>query len=336
MNCYLNLFVDQEYPKFIDKYLKTATLNRIRYVTQFCGCDYTHLYQPKFIYNRYDHSLVVAHMTWHFTHDKRETIVALLHDVGTPCFAHSIDFALGDSLNQESSERKITDVISSDSELLQYLEDDNIFLKDLEDFSPYSILENNTPKLCTDRLDGVLHTCAIWLGTHTLEEIKEVYDHIEVLTNEEGSLELGFNDIQIAQTFASMVSIYAKELQGNRNKYTLQYVAEVVKSSLNKDLITLNDLYHKKESELISIFKAHFSSWNLFEQATQVICTNQIPNQFYVSISSKKRNVIPLIKINGKIDRIINVSNPIKTIYHEIATYQDTLYAYVETIAEIV
>ncbi len=35
-------------------------------------------------------------MTWHFTHDKKETIAVLLHDVGTPCFAHCIDYVFGD------------------------------------------------------------------------------------------------------------------------------------------------------------------------------------------------------------------------------------------------
>ena len=79
---YLNLFIDNDYPNFIDKYLNTKTLNRIKNVTYFCGCDYTKLYSPLFLYTRFDHSLVVAHMTWHFTHDKIQTIVALLHDVG--------------------------------------------------------------------------------------------------------------------------------------------------------------------------------------------------------------------------------------------------------------
>lgn len=335
MNDYLALFIDSKYPKFIDKYLNTTTLKRLRHVTQFCGCDYTNLYHPKFLYTRYDHSLVVAHMTWHFTHDKKETIVALLHDIGTPCFAHSIDFVLGDSINQESSERKITDVILEDKELLQYLKQDHIILKDFEDLSKYPILENHTPRLCTDRLDGVLHTCAIWLGTHTFDELKEVYNHIEVLTNEEGNLELGFTNIQVAETFATMTAIYAKELQGNRDKYVMQFVAKVVKEAFHRKLITLDDLYHKKESELVFILKENFSSWNSFEQATQVICTNQIPNQFYISIFSKKRNVIPLVKINEKIDRITNVSNTVKNIYDEIAAYQDTRYAYVESIQKI-
>jgi len=71
MKQYLELFIDDEYPNFIDKYLTTDTLNRLKNVTQFCGCDYTKLYSPLFKYTRFDHSLIVAHMTWHFTHNKK-------------------------------------------------------------------------------------------------------------------------------------------------------------------------------------------------------------------------------------------------------------------------
>ncbi len=81
MQEYMNLFIDKEYPTFLDKYFSTKTLKRLKYVTQFCGADYTKLYSPTCLYTRYDHSIVVAHMTWHFNHDKVATIVALLHDV---------------------------------------------------------------------------------------------------------------------------------------------------------------------------------------------------------------------------------------------------------------
>ena len=49
MQEYLNLFIDEDYPKFIDKYLNTKTLERLKYITQFCGCDYTRLYSPLFL-----------------------------------------------------------------------------------------------------------------------------------------------------------------------------------------------------------------------------------------------------------------------------------------------
>lgn len=111
MKEYLSIFIDKDYPKFIDKYLTTNSLNGLKHITQFCGCDYTNLYSPLFKYTRFDHSLVVANMTWHFTHDKKETIMALLHDIGTTCFAHCIDYVFGDYLNQGSSEKSMTEVI---------------------------------------------------------------------------------------------------------------------------------------------------------------------------------------------------------------------------------
>ena len=126
MEEYVKLFIDESYPNFIDKYLTTETLKRIKHVSQFCGCDYTNLYSPLFFYTRFDHSRVVALMTWHFTHDKKATIAALLHDVGTPCFAHCIDYVFGDYMNQETSEKSINEMIQTDTVLLQYLKEDGI------------------------------------------------------------------------------------------------------------------------------------------------------------------------------------------------------------------
>lgn len=56
---YLNLFIDHDYPKFIDKYFNTKTLNRMKHISFFCGYDYTKLYRPLFLYTRFDHSLVL-------------------------------------------------------------------------------------------------------------------------------------------------------------------------------------------------------------------------------------------------------------------------------------
>lgn len=36
MNDYINIFIDKEYPTFLDKYLSTKTLTRLKNVTQFC------------------------------------------------------------------------------------------------------------------------------------------------------------------------------------------------------------------------------------------------------------------------------------------------------------
>ena len=326
MNEYLNIFIDNDYPDFIDKYLNTKTLNRLKYITQFCGCDYTKLYNQLFLYTRFDHSLVVSHMTWHFSKNKKETIVALLHDVGTPCFAHCIDYVFGDYLNQESSERDVVDIIKEDEELLSYLESDGISLDDF-DFSKYKVLENKSPRLCTDRLDGVLHTCYVWLHTHDLDSIKRVYNNI-VFDGEE----LSFCDENICLEFVKMVYNYAKELQGNKDKYIMKYISEVVKKSVELNLITINDLYTKKEEELVNIFKENFSSFLIFENSRELIGSDSVvENTFYISFSTKKRNVIPLL---GDV-RIDEVSTVAKDIYLDLDNYCDCKFAYIEGINKI-
>ena len=330
MKEYLEIFVDEDYPTFLDDYLKTDTMKRIQHVTQFCGCDYTNLYHPLFYYTRFDHSLVVAHMTWHFTHDKRETIAALLHDAGTPCFAHCIDYVFGDYMNQESSEKSIVDIASSDKALLNLLKRDGLSLEDVGDESSYPILENKSPKLCTDRLDGVLHTVSIWLCTHSFDEIKEVYDDMIVLQNEEGKPEIGFQSIDKALKFSSFVFEYALELQGNTDKYVMKYISEIVKKAVEKGLITLDDLYDKDEKEIVAIFSQNFSSWKIFQEALHVLGVEFEPKEYFVSFTTKKRNTIPLVFVDGKSVRITDVSLEAKKMYSDIDQFKASSYVYVK------
>lgn len=335
MQEYLKLFIDNEYPEFIDKYLNTKSLTRLKYVSQFCGCDYSKLYNPLFFFSRFDHSLVVAHMTWHFTKSKEETIAALLHDIGTPCFAHTIDYVFGDYLKQESSEKDIVDLIKKDDELLSYLKQDNINIENLKDLSKYPILENKSPRLCADRLDGVLHTCYIWLHTHSLKDIKEVFDNIVILKNEDGIKELGFKDKDICEKFVLMTEIYAKKLQACETKYIMKYISEIVKKAFNNSLFTLDDLYSKKEEEIINILNKNFESWKIFNNTEKIVRSDKEPSQFHANVETKKRNVIPLVKINNNFLRINEVSLQSEQIYLDLKNYKDTKYAYIEAIKNI-
>ena len=336
MKSYLDIFIDEEYPNFLDKYLKTKTMKRIMGVSQFCGCDYTKLYNPLFFLTRFDHSLVVAHMVWHFTHDKKATIAALLHDVGTPCFAHTIDVLMDDAISQESSEKDILEIIKKDAELMEYLMNDKILLADLANLDKYSILENKSPKLCADRLDGVLHTCYVWLHTHTLEEIQEVYSDLIVLKNEEGNLEIGFSHKKVALKFVKMVYVYAKELQGNRDKYVMKYISETIKKAIQSKFLKIADLYVRKEKDIIKVLSESFCSWNDFSSATDIVGTNQKPTNFSVSFEIKKRNVIPLIKEKNDIKRIDDVSKSASIIYKRLQDYHDFKYGYITKIKNIV
>ena len=327
-NDYLKIFIDNDFPEFLQKYLYTDTLRRLRNISQFCGVDYTKLYNPTFFYTRFYHSIIVALINYHFTRDKKSTIASLLHDDKTPCFAHTIDYVLGDYKTQESSENYRRNILLQDKELLQMLKEDKIEVEELEDLSRYPILENKSPRLCADRLDGVLHTCAIWLHTHSLNEINEVFHGLSVIENN-GSLELGFTDEGTALKFSRMVMVYAKVLQSNRNKLVMQYLSDMIKLLIDMGLITFEDLYTKKESEIVSLLE-QFPSWQVFKNATSIISSDIKPVDVYnVSIDVKKRNVIPLVNLDGNIARINEVSEEARRIYQEIADYHDKKYVYI-------
>lgn len=336
---YLSVFIDPlyyfDFPDFFIKYLNTETMKRLRYVTQFCGSDYTRLFNTRFKYTRFHHSIICALIVWNFTHDKKETIKALLHDTGTPCFAHTIDFVFHDTIRQESSERKLSMLAKLDSELMGYLKSDGIEVEELDDLSNCHILENKHPRLCADRLDGVLHTSYIWLNEDTLLDIKEIYKNIRVLENEDNLPELGFSNIDSSLEFAKLVSRYAKTLQSNKSKYVNQYISEIVSLSIKRGLITIDDLYTRKESELVSIFENNFSTWSIFSNSSNISTTDENIDGFKVSVDVKKRNVIPLVEVDGKVSRIDEVSDIAKNIYEDIEKFNDKKYGYIRNLKRI-
>ena len=102
-------------PLFLQQLAQTPPVQRLRQVGMSCGCEYTQF--PPFVhstpYSRYEHSLGVALIVWHFTGNRAQAAAGLLHDAATPTFAHVVDFLLGDHLRQEATEAGTHDVLAA-------------------------------------------------------------------------------------------------------------------------------------------------------------------------------------------------------------------------------
>ena len=70
-----------------------------------------HLFESEYFFSSLDHSIAVALIIWHFTHDKKQTLSGLFHDIATPVFKHCVDFFNGDYMTQESTEDLTTKII---------------------------------------------------------------------------------------------------------------------------------------------------------------------------------------------------------------------------------
>ena len=293
---YLNLLGVAKLPYFLRRYLQIPCLVRLKNIGYFCGMDYASkdIYDFKEKITRYDHSLSVALLTWRFTKNKKATLAALFHDVATPCFAHVIDYMNKDYAQQESTEEYTKEVLGKDEQLLKLLKKDGITLEDISDFKQYSIVDNDRPKLCADRLDGIILTGIAWTKTLNRQDIIEIVNDIDVYKNEFDELELGFKTLKVAKKAldtSNQIDIYCHT---NEDNYMMEFLAHITKMAIDNELITYESLYYLDESLLIKCLEeCKISEIKEAFQQFRTIMKDDIPPIKLENV--KKRDLKPLV-----------------------------------------
>lgn len=301
-----------------------------------CGTDWTNIFNHKFYYSNLQHSIGVALIIWNFTKDKKQTLAGLFHDIATPTFKHSIDFMNGDYKTQESTEELTTQIIKDSKEITELLKKDGIKIEEVADYHIYPIADNDTPQLSADRLEYTLSNGIYFKEVWNIETIKKIYNDIEILTNEEGIQELGFKTIEIAEKFIKCASKIWPCWISNEDKLTMQFIADTVRKMNDNGLLEIEDLYKYSEKEVIEKIrncgiKEIEEGFNKFQNATKVYGNNEfVPNKYCVSIDAKRRYVNPLVKFEGKVKRINDISKSAKEDIEGYLNYKTEKYAYLD------
>ncbi len=279
-------------PQFLEKYLQTPCLLRLKKVGYFCGMDYAskNIYNFKEKITRYDHSLTVALLTWECSKDIKATIAGLFHDIGTPCFSHVIDYMNKDYEKQESTEQYTEKILRNDMYLKKCLKEDNIEIEDIINFKKYNIVDNERPKVCSDRLDGVILTGISWTKNINYEDIENVINDIEIYNNE-----IGFRTEKVANfvlEVSKSIDIYCHTKEDN---YMMELLASITKHGIEMGYITYDELYYLTEENIIAKLKKSndekiISDFNLFES----ISIDDIPDINLTKV--KIRDLNPLVK----------------------------------------
>ena len=274
-------------PSFLEKYLNVPSLVRLKNIGYFCGMDYASkdIYDFKEEISRFDHSLTVALLTYKYTHDEKDTIAALFHDVSTPCFAHVIDYMNKDYETQESTEEKQQEVIEHDQVLMDLLKEDNIDPIDIIDFKKYPVVDTERPKLCADRIDGIILTSIAWTDSIDEDTISKIVNN-----NEDDELELGFKDKDIALKVMELNDLIDYECHTNYDNYMMELLANITRTAIEYNIIKYEDLYYLKEDELFKIF----------DNSNNEVILNLL-DKFYHS----KKEDVDNIEISGVKRRII-------------------------------
>ena len=303
-NTYLSLLKNKGIPTFIKKYLDVPSLTRLKNVGYFCGMDYAskNIYNFKEYITRYDHSLSTALLTYKLTKNKIETLAALFHDIATPCFSHVIDYMNKDYENQESTEEYTSEIIKQDHKLQDYLKEDKINIEDIINFKKYSIVDNSRPKLCADRLDGIILNGIAWAKNINESDIKEIVSDLKVYDNEDKEKELGFKTEAIALKTIKINEEIEKLYHSSEDNYMMELLADITRISIENKIITYKDLYYLDEPNLFKKIKASkIEKLKSLLDKFENIKKNEIPPTIINNI--KIRNIIPIAN-NTRINKI--------------------------------
>mgnify|MGYP002766412307 CR=1 FL=1 len=323
---YFNV-LEPKYPRWLNDYINTKEMLHQQYISITCGTIYSDLYKSDFFFSTLDHSIAVALIIWHFTHDKKQTLAGLFHDIATPVFKHCIDFLNGDYMNQESTEDLTTLIISNSNEIMKLLRRDNINIDDVCDYHIYPIADNDTPRLSSDRLEYSLSNALFTYDLKDIDWVFKIYNDIEVGTNEDGIAELVFKTEDAALSFVDVTSKLSIIYREDKTRYSMQLLADIIKRLNNDNVISKSDLYTKKEEEIIDIIRKSncssiFSKW---EHAREVISSKTKPEGvYYVHHASKIRYINPLVK-NA---RIYNINKSAKEMIDNNLAYDMSNYIY--------
>lgn len=333
---YFNILSD-EIPEFLYDYIDTSEMKKQAGICVSCGTFYSKMYNLMW-FSSLDHSVAVALIIWHFTKDKKQTLAGLFHDIATPAFKHCIDFLNKDYEKQESTEELTTKIIKNSEEIMRLLKRDNIKLEEVNNYHIYPIADNDTPRLASDRLEYTLSnglgvTGKLW----NLNDVKEIYDNIEVQINEDNLPELGFKDKKIAEKFVHTMSKLSSMYIVSKTKFSMQFLADTLKKMSDNGLIGINDLYSLSEKEIISkienckldniskCFKIWKNSSGVYES------DEKVEDKYCVNIDKIKiRYINPLVSENKKYERIKDISTDAKEDIEKALNFKTKKYVYMD------
>lgn len=305
---YLELLGYSDMPDFIIKYLSCPSLIRLKDVGYFCGMDYASkdIYDFREYISRYDHSLTVALIVYKLTHDKKATIAGLFHDIATPCFSHVIDYMNKDHEKQETKEEYTDFVIENDIWLCHCLEEDGIYLGDIVDFKKYSIVDNDKPKACADRIDGVVLTGIGWTKNISKNDIKNIVMAMRMFKNENEELEIGFNSLEVAKLVLKVSESIDSYCHSKEDFYMMELLAKITKYAIDMNIICYDDLYKLNEKELFNILEE--SSDLYLKELIMEFKTKKKEDIEDVKVSNVKIRDLNLL-VNGERLRLVRTRN---------------------------
>ena len=197
---------------------------------------------------RYEHCIGVMILLRKKEANLEEQIAGLLHDIPHTAFSHAIDYVYKNE--EQNFHEKFHERIINESEIPKILEKYGFDKNRILNEQNFSLLEKKLPDLCADRIDYTLRE--LIAKNNDKEKINKYFNAIIVNNNE-----FYFNNSKIAlefsKDFLSMIQSWASPLQ----LAITETIALTLKKSLEKNIITQEDLFTTDDEVLQKIYKSN-------------------------------------------------------------------------------
>ena len=169
------------------------------------------------------------------------------------------------------------------------LKEAQIFLEEISNFKKYSVVDNERPKLCADRLDGVILTGISWTQSIQKEDIHNIIHDITLFSNEYKEKEIGFQTLEVAQRVLEVSEEIDYFCHTSEDNYMMMLLAQITQYAIQKHYICYEDLYFYTEVNLFQLLKSQNDK--------------DLQNMIY-EFEHKKLEEIPSTQLNVKVRKL--------------------------------
>jgi uncharacterized protein len=260
-------------------------------------------YHFRATFSRYEHSIGVLILLRRFGAEIEEQISGLLHDISHTAFSHVVDWIAGDPSKEDYQDSVHLNILEN-SNIPEILLKYGFDYKKIAEIKSYSLLENEIPSVCADRLD------------YALREIKdfESKENINLILNNFLNYkgEIVFSSSEAAEIFSrGYLKCNEEHWAAPETKARYAILSNILKNAINKNIISFEDLKKTDKEVVNKLLDASDEDINLkFELLRKGLELNDSleGEEDSVELITKKRYIDPFVLVNDDLKRLSSLS----------------------------
>ena len=252
-----------------------------------------------------------------------------------PAFSYATTYI--DEVNFEKNDNALTnyDILVGSDKLFEFLFKNEIKINEICDYTRFPLAYNVRPTLCAHTLEYFLHT-AYMSDMCNLDEIKEIYNDLVVVPNDENMPEFCFNTPKLAEKFCLISIECGKKYRSYESKMAMKFITDTLAPMVRRAVIRRKDLYTSTDKAIMEIGlncsdKRISDRWRYLSELKKVYTKfNKVEKKYCTKIGRDLRYANPLLKVNNNYIRIGNLNENINKKINEFLDSDTDLYMYID------